>query len=114
MKRISKRVLAVMLISVLAFTLVACGKKATIVGTWTVTDSGGAQEEYVFNADGTGTHTLSGLDAIISIEYKTDGETLTISETVLGQKISKDYLFKLEEQKLTLIADSKSVNYNKK
>ena len=51
-KRLSKKILAVLTILVLTFSIVACGKNKTIVGSWIETNST-AKDVYVFNKDRT-------------------------------------------------------------
>lgn len=111
-KNTSKKLITMILISIIAFTLVACGSKVTIAGSWALAQNG-STEEYVFNQDGTGTHTLSGIDSI-NIEYKISGETLTITETILGKKTDTQYTYKLESKKLTITKDGQSAVFDKK
>lgn len=108
-----KRTIAVLLILVLTFSLVACGSKnKTIVGTWEQTNSE-SKDQYIFNEDKTGTYTKSTLSPI-SFTYTTEGDTVTIVKTLLGQEQTESYNYKLDENKLTMTADGKDVTFEKK
>lgn len=111
MKKITKRVQALLLIAVLVFAMTACGKKETIVGTWQVS-ANGSTEEYVFSSDGTGTHTLSGLSPI-NIAYTTDGDKLSIKLTILGQEKEESYTYKLDSGKLTITDNGQDTVFNR-
>jgi uncharacterized lipoprotein YehR (DUF1307 family) len=107
-----KKVIVILMLLVLTFSFVACGKKQTIVGTWEQTGSE-SKDEYVFNEDNTGTYTKSMLSPI-NFTYATEGDKVTISMTILNQKDVKSYNYKLDNNKLTMTIDGNDVTFEKK
>lgn len=90
------RIIAFALILVTAvLCLVSCGN--SLAGTW----EGEAKiGEYSFEGDGKGKITVGGVST--DFTYKTDGEKLTLTKTVMSVSINTEYTYKVEGEKLTL------------
>lgn len=73
-----KKILSLLLIAILTFSLVACGsEEATIVGSWESVDVSGAI--YNFGEDGKGSYEFMG--ASMDFTYTDDGTSVTIQYT---------------------------------
>ena len=110
-KKLSKKILAVLTILVLTFSIVACGKKNTIVGTWIQTNST-AKDEYVFNKDRTGAYTMSSL-LPINFTYTIEGETVSIVMKFLGEDTVKSYNYKVDGNILTMTISGQDLTFEK-
>ena len=110
-KRLSKKVIAVLTIVMITFSLVACGKKATIVGVWTET-SNNSKDEYLFNEDRTGSYTKSSF-LPIKFTYTIEGETVSIVMTLLGEDTVKSYNYKIDSNTLTMTIDGQDLTFQK-
>ena len=112
--RLPKKVFAVLLILVLTFSLIACGKKNTIVGAWIESNDKTVKDEYTFNADRTGAYTMYSMSPI-DFTYTIEGETVSIVMKLLGEDTVKSYSYKLDSDKqLTMTIDGKDVAFQKK
>jgi len=110
-KRLSKKILAVLTILVLTFSIVACGKNKTIVGSWIETNST-AKDVYVFNKDRTGAYTMATL-LPIDFTYTIEGETVSIVMKFLGEDTVKSYNYKLDGDVLTMTVDGQALTFDK-
>ena len=111
--RLSKKILAILTILVLSFSLIACGtKKSSIVGSWLESNSSTAKDEYTFNADRTGAYTPSSL-LPADFTYTIEGETVTIVMKLLDQETIKSYSYKLDGNNLTMTIDGQDVTFQK-
>ena len=111
-QKTSKKLFAILTISALTFSLVACGKKkATIVGTWIETNSS-EKDEYVFNADRTGIWTMSSLGAK-TFTYTIEGDTISIVMPLLTSQSVLSYNYKLDSDNLTMTIDGQDVTFQR-
>ena len=110
-KKASKKVFAILTVFALTFSLVACGKKKTIVGTWVETNSN-EKDEYTFNADRTGAYTMSSLSAT-DFTYTIEGDTISIVMRFLGEDTVKSYNYKLDSDNLTMTIDGQDVTFQR-
>ncbi len=67
-----------------------CGKKESVVGTWE-----GDDYAYTFNADGTGTQQIGGINVNISSYQAKDGK-LSITVTYLGTDDTTEFTYTLK------------------
>lgn len=96
-----------------AFVLVVgvfagCGKKESVVGTWE-----GDDYTYTFNADGTGTQQIGGINIDISSYEAKDGK-LKITVTYLKTDETTEYEYSLKKGVLTLTKGEDTITLNKK
>jgi len=110
--RLLKKSFAILTIGVVTFSLIACGKKNTIVGAWVETNNT-EKDEYTFNADRTGAYTMSSLSPI-NFSYTIEGETVSIVMTMLNQDTVKSYNYKLDGDTLTMTIDGQDLTFQKK
>ena len=110
-KKSSKKVFAILTIFALTFSLVACGKKKTIVGTWVETNSK-AKDEYTFNEDRTGAYTMSSLSAT-DFTYTIEGDTVSIVMRFLGEDTVKSYTYKIDSNTLTMSIDGQDLTFQR-
>jgi len=114
--RVSRKILAVLTILVLTFSLIACGsKKNKVVGAWLQSNSSEVKDEYTFNADRTGTYTNTIYSmSTIDFTYTIEGETISIVMKILGEDTINSYNYKLDGDTLTMTIDGKDVAFQKK
>ncbi|MDO5381759.1 MAG: DUF5640 domain-containing protein [Eubacteriales bacterium] len=112
--KLFKRIGAVIALMALMCTFMACGKKPSIVGSWTGNDDG-YEISMEFNEDGTGKYTLSGISLTIT-SYETNGDQLTINQSVLGGTQTVVYTYSLDKKgnTLTISNESGSVEFTRK
>ena len=110
--RLSRKVMAVLTILVLTFSLIACGKKNTIVGAWVEANNSTVKDEYTFNADRTGAYTMYSMSPI-NFTYTIEGETVSIVMKFLGEDTVKSYTYKLDSDKLTMTVDGQDLTFQK-
>lgn len=107
----SRAVRRIGIIAVFVFvigTFAGCGKKESVVGTWE-----GDDYAYTFNADGTGTQQIGGINVNISSYQAKDGK-LSITVTYLGTDDTTEFTYTLKEDVLTLINGDDTIILNKK
>jgi len=90
--------------------MMGCGSKETLIGQWKSTD--GSNTTYQFNEDGTGIE-KKGDEITKDITYTTEGDKLTITKELLGQKQSEEYTYILETKKLKLTKNSNTIEFSK-
>lgn len=88
-----KKGLVISLLLVLCFTVVGCGKKDSLVGTWAY----GSGNTFVFTFNEDKTCSYAGRNCT----YTVDGEKLSILYE--GDTTPFDTTFKIEDNKLTII-----------
>lgn len=54
-----------------------------------------------------------GNEISMNITYTTNGNTITITKELLGQKQSEDYIYELELKKLKLTRNSNTIEFDK-
>lgn len=109
--RMAKKAISLVAVLVLAMSLVACGDSG-IVGTWSMTEDG-VTSSFTFEKDGTCKASAMGLE--MSGTYKTDGDKLTITISLLGMESSQECTYKIDGNKLTITdEDNQTVTYTKK
>ena len=97
--------LSIFIVMIAACMIAGCGEKATLTGKWSSVDGGSTI--YEFNEDGTGN------EISMNITYTTNGNTITITKELLGQKQSEDYIYELELKKLKLTKNSNTIEFDK-
>lgn len=126
-----KKLVAILLVAVMALSFAACGKKNPIVGTWAMDfseelakldeDTKAFMEEaginfadyvfeFKFNADGTGHATIKMGEENESADFTytaKDGK-LTMTATVEGETQTQDFDYKLDGDVLTMTKDGES------
>ena len=110
-----KKLVAAVLVSVMALGLVACGgssSKNSLPGTWGSADES-SSTQYTFNEDGTGTVTV-GTGITLNLTYTTDGNKLSISMNYLGSEQKDEYTYEIKDGKLILTNSSGTTEYSKK
>lgn len=105
-----KAVLSIFIVIMAVCMIAGCGEKATLTGKWNSTD--GSSTTYEFNEDGTGIE-KKGDEISMNITYTTNGNTLTITKELLGQKQSEEYIYELEPKKLKLTKNSNTIEFDK-
>lgn len=110
MKKFKKLAAIVMVLS-MALAMVACGKKDSIVGTWEATEDG-VTLTYEFQDGGKGKVSVSGMS--MDITWKTDGDKLTVTMELLGEKSEDEYTYSVKGSELTLTQDGESATLKKK
>jgi hypothetical protein len=92
--------------------LIACGstKQTSVVGTW-VSDNGKISE-ITFGEDGTGNLKKSS-EISVSMTYSVDGDKLTVTTDILGQKSETTYTYAISNGKLTLTGGSDVIELSK-
>lgn len=96
-----KRMVFLLLISIIAFGLVACGSSngETLVGTWTSTFEGGGRT-VVFEEDGSGEwhFEINTVSSTAEITWSTDSDQLTITD----EHETMVYTYEIDGDTLTL------------
>lgn len=110
-----KKIVAFMLVTVIALSLFACAApEKAIVGSWKtqskVLDSVTIETTYTFNEDGTGS--LSNV-IDIAFTYSIEGDKLSITTTTLGIENTEEYFFDLQGSKLTLTDAKNTIELEK-
>jgi uncharacterized lipoprotein YehR (DUF1307 family) len=107
-----KKILAIICAFVMITGLVACGstKQTSVVGTW-VSDTGKISE-ITFSEDGTGNLKKSS-EISVSMTYSVDGDKLTVTTDILGQKSETTYTYAISNGKLTLTSGSDVIELSK-
>lgn len=105
-----KAVFSIFMVIMAVCIITGCGEKATLTGKWSSVDGGSTI--YEFNEDGTGIE-KKGNEISMNITYTTNGNTITITKEILGQKQSEDYIYELELKKLKLTRNSNTVEFDK-
>lgn len=104
-----KRIIAMLLAVMTMLALVGCG--GGIEGTWTATQDG-VTMEYTFEKDGKGSVSVSGMT--LDTTWKTDGDKLKLTMSMLGQSQTQEYTYKVDGDKLTLTLDGDTVELKRK
>ncbi|MBO5459256.1 MAG: hypothetical protein J5981_03290 [Lachnospira sp.] len=107
-----KRFAAAALVLVLAMSLIACGSKKSIVGSWTMEGSESVSS-LEFKDDGTGTIGV-GEGINLNITYTTEKDKLTMITTYMGQTETEEYTYSIKNGKLILESDGVEITYVKK
>lgn len=97
-----KKIIVLMITSVLAMSLFGCGK-TSIIGTWSETSGTGETEteiSYTFEEGGKGTYNEGEIG--LTMSYKTEEDKLTLSIVYLGQTKETTYTYKIKGSTLTL------------
>lgn len=108
MSRAVRRLGVIAAIVLVIGVFAGCGKKETVVGTWE-----GDDYTYTFNADGTGTQQIGGININISSYTAKDGK-LSITVTYLGTDDTTDYTYTLKNNVLTLTSGDDTITLNRK
>ena len=106
-----KKILAVVLVAVLALAFCACFPEKQIIGTWKNQETvlGVVVETtYVFNEDGTGTMSVGNV-VPVELEYSFKDDKLNITVNTLGIKTTTEYSFDFKGDELTLTNGSNSI-----
>lgn len=98
--KMAKRVISMALVLVLAMSLMACGASG-IVGSWEETNDG-VTVTYTFEKDGSMKMKTSLLGLELSGTYKTEGDKLIMTVSILGMEDTQEYTYKLDGNKLTM------------
>lgn len=109
MKHLRKVTVALAVLT-MAFALLACGKKDSIVGSWKISQDG-TEVTYEFKDDGTGSLKLG--DISVNTEYQTEGDKLKLKATLLGETDETEYTYSVKDGKLTLTQDGESLTLTK-
>ena len=111
MKRKISAICATMIILILAFSMVACGKKGgnPLTGTWEY-DEDGIKAVYVFEDDGTGTYTMdTGESVTYKMKYETKDNHLLVTyvdNDVFDESDVFDSEYTLKDDSTLIIKDS--------
>ena len=98
--KLRKRAVVLLLTLVLALSLIGCGKgKSGLVGTW-IGEEEGITVEYTFNSNGTGNVKL--MEMSLETSYKTDGDKLLITMSLLGTEQTQEYTYEVSGDTLKL------------
>ena len=108
MSRIVRRIGVIAAIVLVVGVFAGCGKKESVVGTWE-----GDDYTYTFDADGTGTQQIGGINVNISSYTAKDGK-LSITVTYLGTEDTTEYTYTLKKDVLTLNNGDDTITLNKK
>lgn len=95
--KLFKKGFALALVLAMSLSLVACG--ANIQGEW-VGEEDGIEYSYEFDKDGEGSMSVGGLS--VDFEYEVDGDELTITYEILGEKTEEEYTFEISGDTLEL------------
>lgn len=107
-----KRFVAAALVLVLAMSLMACGSKKSIVGSWTM-EGAESVSSLEFKNDGTGKVSV-GEDISMDITYTTEKDKLTMVMTYMGQTETEEYTYSIKNGKLILESGGVEITYIKK
>ena len=100
---------AVRRIGIIAVLVLVVGVFAgSVVGTWE-----GDDYTYTFNADGTGTQQIGGINVNISSYEAKDGK-LSITVTYLGTDDTTEFTYTLKKDVLTLTSGDDTITLNRK
>ncbi len=111
MKRKIPTIFAAMFILILAFSMVACGKKSgnSLTGTWEYNEDG-IKAVYVFEEGGTGTYTMdTGESVTYKMKYETKDNHLLVSyvdNDVFDETDVFDSEYTLKDDNTLIIKDS--------
>ena len=98
-----KKTIAILLLTVMALTVVACSAKSKLIGTW-----GDEHQSITFKKDGTGTYTtLYGVTSFMT--YSVNGDKLTM--TIEGITVSGTV--KISGKTMTLDTGSRTMVFTK-
>lgn len=100
--KLTKRILAVVLVMVFALALTACGKKNDIEGTWKLT--GGAMIDALVGGELPEGMTLEDLGFVLTFEYK-DGDKFAMNMSAMGESETGEGTYKIEDGKITMTVD---------
>ena len=109
--KLRKNAILVLLTLVLALSLMGCKGKSDIVGTWEGEEEGVAVE-YTFNSDGSGSVKLMGMR--LDISYKTEGDKLLLTISLLGMEQTEEYSYNVKGDTLKLDLDGATVELKRK
>lgn len=98
-----KKTIAILLLTVMALTVVACSAKSKLIGTW-----GDAHQSITFRRDGTGTFTENRSD--YPMTYSVDGDVITM--TIDGE--TDTCSFKIEGNTLILKTRYETIEFTRK
>lgn len=98
-----KKTIAILLLTVMALTVVACSAKNKLVGTW-----GDAHQSVTFKKDGSGTFTENGID--YPMTYSVEGDVLTM--TIDGE--TDTCSFRIEGNTLILKTRYETIEFTRK
>lgn len=99
-----KRLFALTLVLAMSLSLVACG--SSIEGTWSAEEKG-EKLSYTFEEDGKGEMSIAGIK--VDIKYEVDGDELTVTTEVMGEKNEQTYTFEIDGDTLTLELDGEKL-----
>ena len=106
--KLLKRISALVMMIAVVAAFAGCGKETSVVGTWE-----GDDYTYTFNADGTGTQQIGGINVNISSYQAKDGK-LSITVTYLGTDDTTEFTYTLKKDVLTLTNGDDTIILNKK
>lgn len=110
--KLRKNAVVVLLALVLALSLIGCSKgNSSIVGTW-IGEEEGESVEFTFNADGTGAMKVMGMS--IDTTYKTEGEKLALTISLLGMEETQDCTYSVKGDTLKLGLEDSTVELKRK
>lgn len=110
--KLRKNAVIVLLTLVLALSLIGCSKgKSGLVGTW-YGEEDGISVEYTFNADETGSVKL--MEMSIETSYKTDGDKLNLTMSLLGTEQSQEYTYEVSGDTLKLTYEGSTAELKRK
>lgn len=108
MSRAVRRIGVIAVLVLVVGVFAGCGKKDLVVGTWE-----GDDYTYTFNADGTGTQQIGGINVNISSYEAKDGK-LSITVTYLGTDDTTEFTYTLKKDVLTLTSGDDTITLNRK
>ena len=103
-----KRVFALALVLAMSLSLVACG--GSIEGTWSIEEDG-IKGSWTFEDDGKGEMSIGGMS--VDFTYETDGDELTITTELMGEKSEDTYTYEIDGDTLTLKNDDEKIELTK-
>lgn len=126
--KLNKRIWVMLMLTVIALTLTACGGESTIVGTWTMDLDAMLESVGISKADYESMKSIIG-NIEMTIEFTKDGRVIT-KTTMMGESETEEATYKVEGNmlyidgepgefslngnKLTLIYDGESVTLTRK
>lgn len=103
-----KRVFALALVLAMSLSLVACG--SSIEGSW-VYEEKGQKIIYTFEEDGKGEMSVLGIK--VDMTYEVDGDEVTITTEVAGEKDTQTFNFEVDGDTLTLESDGEKAEFTR-
>lgn len=111
----AKRLVSLLAALVMVMSLVACGGEKGLVGTWEASaDIDGQEVSAGYTFESNGDCSMNALGLTLDGTYKTDGDKLIITISMMGMEQSQEYTYKVDGNTLFLTMDGEKAEFKRK